>query len=128
MQSFSLLSSPIVWDYKTSLTPPRFIEEHAQGQKSERSCICVVEVSDLPLILRVFHWTCWDIVVILVLHFMANKAEIFSTLVMSMQHSLKHKAQRKRQNNTFCTMKQIIHIYIRYKKSFVARVGKVDDI
>ena len=34
--------------HKTSLTPPLFIEVPVPSQESERSCICVLEVSILP--------------------------------------------------------------------------------
>jgi hypothetical protein len=38
-----------VWNPKTSLTPPHFIEMPVTSQDSERSCICVLWVSILPL-------------------------------------------------------------------------------
>jgi len=38
-----------VCDRKTSLTPPLFIEVPLPSLKNERSCICVLEVSILPL-------------------------------------------------------------------------------
>ena len=37
------------WAHKTSLTPPLFIEMPVPIQESERSCICVLGISDLPL-------------------------------------------------------------------------------
>ena len=44
-----------VWSHKTSLTPPLFIEEHIPSEECEQSCICVLEVSILPL----FQFFCW---------------------------------------------------------------------
>ena len=41
-----------VWVHKTSLTPPPFIEVSVQRGESEQSCICVLDVSILPL----FSW------------------------------------------------------------------------
>ena len=38
-----------VWAYKTSLTPPLFIEVPVPSQESERSCVCVLELAMLPL-------------------------------------------------------------------------------
>ena len=38
-----------LWAYKTSITPPLYIEVSVPSQDSERSCICVLEVSILPL-------------------------------------------------------------------------------
>ena len=38
-----------VWAHTTSWTSSRFIELSVPSQESERSCICVVEVSILPL-------------------------------------------------------------------------------
>jgi hypothetical protein len=38
-----------VWAYKIRLTPPLVIEVPVPGRKSERSCICVLGVSILPL-------------------------------------------------------------------------------
>jgi hypothetical protein len=38
-----------VWVHQTSLTPPLIIEVPVPDQESERSCICVLEVSVLPL-------------------------------------------------------------------------------
>jgi len=37
------------WVHFTRLTPPPFIEVPVQSKESERSCICVVGVSTLPL-------------------------------------------------------------------------------
>jgi len=37
------------WSHKTSLTLPLFIEVPVPSQESERSCICVLGVSILPL-------------------------------------------------------------------------------
>jgi hypothetical protein len=38
-----------VWNHKTSLTSPLFIEAPVPHQESEQSCICVLGVSILPL-------------------------------------------------------------------------------
>jgi hypothetical protein len=38
-----------IWVHFTRLTPPPFIEVPVQSKESERSCICVVGVSTLPL-------------------------------------------------------------------------------
>jgi len=38
-----------VWAHKTGLTPPLFIEVSVPTQDSERSCICVLWISILPL-------------------------------------------------------------------------------
>lgn len=38
-----------VWAYKTSLTPPLFIDVPVARLESELSCICVLEVAILPL-------------------------------------------------------------------------------
>jgi len=40
---------------KTYLTPPLFIEVSVSSQESERSCIFVLEVSNLSLS-TIFHW------------------------------------------------------------------------
>jgi hypothetical protein len=37
------------WARKASLSPPLFIEVSVPSQESERSCICVLHVSILPL-------------------------------------------------------------------------------
>ena len=37
------------WVYQTNLQPPRFIEVSVPSQESVWSCICVLEVSILPL-------------------------------------------------------------------------------
>ena len=43
--------------FKTSLTPPSFIEVHISSQESMRSCICVLEVTILPLsTILIFHF------------------------------------------------------------------------
>jgi len=41
-------------DYKNSLIPSRFIEVPVPCWESERSCICVLRISILPLVLRLF--------------------------------------------------------------------------
>jgi len=41
------------WVHKTSLTPPPFIEVSVPSLESERSCICVLQISILPL--RIFY-------------------------------------------------------------------------
>ena len=47
-----------VWVQKTSLIPPHFIEVPVPSQESKRSCICMLEVSILPLFLRFLN--CFD--------------------------------------------------------------------
>jgi hypothetical protein len=47
-----------VWVHKTSLIPPPFIEVPVPSQESKRSCICMLEVSILPLFLRFLN--CFD--------------------------------------------------------------------
>jgi hypothetical protein len=43
--------------FKTSLTPPSFIEVHISSQESRRSCICVLEVTILSLsTILIFHF------------------------------------------------------------------------
>jgi hypothetical protein len=44
-----------VWAYKSSLTSPRFSEVPISSKESERSCICVLGVSILPLSTN-FQW------------------------------------------------------------------------
>ena len=39
----------VVWTHNTSLAPPLFIEVSVPSQGSERSCICELDVSILPL-------------------------------------------------------------------------------
>ena len=43
--------------HKTSLIPPRVIEVPVSSQESGRSCRYVLEVSILPLFLRIYDWT-----------------------------------------------------------------------
>ena len=45
------------WSHKTSLTPTRFIEVHAQSQESEQSCSFVLGVSIFLLSIFPFYWT-----------------------------------------------------------------------
>ena len=43
--------------FKTSLTPPSFIEVHISSKESRRSCICVLKVTILPLsTILIFHF------------------------------------------------------------------------
>jgi hypothetical protein len=44
-----MLMRGTVWADKTSLTAPLFIEVPVPSQESERSCICVLRVSIVPL-------------------------------------------------------------------------------
>ena len=45
--------------HQTSLIRPLFIEMHLPRKESEESCICVPEVSILPVCFYVFHMTVW---------------------------------------------------------------------
>ena len=42
----------LIWPYKSSLTLPLFIEVPVPSHESEQLCICVLEVSILPVFLR----------------------------------------------------------------------------
>jgi hypothetical protein len=44
-----------VWVHKTILTPPLFVEVPLPNQESERSCICVLGVSNVSLFPRIFN-------------------------------------------------------------------------
>jgi len=56
--------------HKASLTPPLFIEVSVPSQESERSCICVLVVSILPLstFFSIIFCSCSEVVIILVFH------------------------------------------------------------
>ena len=43
------------WIYKTSLTPPLFIEVPVPSQESERSCICLLIILTMPLFTILIH-------------------------------------------------------------------------
>ena len=51
-----------VLPHKTSLIPPRLIKMPVSSQERERSCICVLEVSILPLSsdFSIGFWNCFD--------------------------------------------------------------------
>ena len=54
------------WGDKTNLTPPRFIEIPVRSHKNRRWCICVLEVSILPLsmVFLFGFWNCSNSVVL----------------------------------------------------------------
>ena len=58
-----------VWIHKTSLMRPLVIEVHVLSQKSERSCICVLEVS------------IWSLSVVLIIYFGLVPTEWFDFFI-----------------------------------------------
>ena len=59
-----------IWANTTSLTPPLFIEVSVPSNESKRSCICVLEVSILPLSkILIFDFGIIPSVVFFVIHY-----------------------------------------------------------
>ena len=79
-----------VWPHKTSLIPPHLIKMAVSSRERERSCICVLEVSILPLSsdFSIGFWNCFDNVEFCFVLFFICLLFIFLSLIIFTNSSI----------------------------------------